>query len=99
MQEDVEKVRKDAEGVPDIDCVNHYRDLDRYNLRSTEWKTGPLENPDHDFVSGLIKDYLADIDDRQHKNMKNRPFLRACLKYAYLWSFVPQAREILTFLT
>ena len=51
---DIENYRKAQIGLPDKDYVDHYRDLDKYGLRSTEWKLGPLENPEHDFIKPLL---------------------------------------------
>jgi hypothetical protein len=41
------------EGKVDQDIMKHYKLLDKYNLRQTEWRTAPVINPEHDFVTDL----------------------------------------------
>ena len=65
LESDIDKTRREAVGLPDADIVLHYRKLDQYGLKSEEWKNGPLENPEHDFVSPLLDAYLTDLEKRQ----------------------------------
>lgn len=51
------------------------RDLDKHHLHEGAWLTEPLQHPDNDFVTPLLKMYLQDIRSRleiplaERKNM------------------------------
>lgn len=42
----------------------HFDLLDKKHLRTSGWKTTPLDNVNHDFISSLLKRYLKDLDER-----------------------------------
>jgi hypothetical protein len=53
-----------AKKCKDIELLQHYRELDRYDLNATEWKLEPLDKPDHDFFKPLLIRYLEDLTKR-----------------------------------
>lgn len=59
-----------------MDLKAHYEELDKYHLRTTEWKLEPLQNPQHDFVSNLREGYLIDLEQRKRRG--NMPGARHC---------------------
>ena len=64
LQNDIETARKQSVGLLDADIVLHYRTLDKWGLKAEEWKCGPIENPEHDFVAPLLNSFLSDLEKR-----------------------------------
>ena len=60
----VEKAKDEAYAEPDADLESHYKSLDNFFQRTSEWKLVPLEVPEHDFVSELMNRYMEDIEVR-----------------------------------
>ena len=61
---DTESLLQRSKGVDDIDLEVHLRELERYDLKSCEWKHRPLENAHHDYFSDLLERYLDDLASR-----------------------------------
>jgi hypothetical protein len=57
--------RKAGQFCEDVELNSHMEDLDRYHLRATEWKTSPIQQPKHDFVTALLEEYLNDLKKRK----------------------------------
>ena len=57
--------RRLSKKCKDIELLNHYRELDRYELNATEWKLTPLDVAEHDFFKPLLIRYLEDLTKRQ----------------------------------
>jgi hypothetical protein len=58
------------------------QDLDRYHLRATEWKTAPVRQPKHDFVTPLLESYLNDLKRRQVRDVDDECKLSDVLRKA-----------------
>lgn len=67
---DLQKHQDRMKGMPDVDLQDHLDQLDKRELKTTGWLTSPLENVTHDFVTPLLKNYLADLKKRavQHED-------------------------------
>ena len=53
----------------------HFDALDKADLKTTGWRTEPLDNVDHDFVTPLLNNYLKDLQKRISKqDNKNAGF-------------------------
>ena len=61
LEENLNKARS----IPDIDLQNHLDELDKKDLKTSGWTTTPLDNVEHDFVSPLLNNYLADLERRK----------------------------------
>lgn len=59
-----ENLRK-AKPKSDIDLQNHLDELDKKDLKTSGWTTTPLDNVEHDFVTPLLNNYLADLEKRK----------------------------------
>jgi hypothetical protein len=57
-ESEMDRLRKHGVGERDHEIRQHYEDLDRYQLLSTEWKLAPIDTPDFNLVLPLIKDML-----------------------------------------
>ena len=57
------------QGKADEDIRKHYDLLDKHNLRITEWRTAPVINPEHDFVTDLVKKMVNDLHNRNARCM------------------------------
>jgi hypothetical protein len=64
LTEATEKLLKESKGVDDVDLARHKKELERYDLKATEWKTKIMDNNDHDYFSELLSKYLQDLADR-----------------------------------
>jgi hypothetical protein len=53
----------------DEDIQKHYDQLDKFHLRQTEWRTAPIVNPEHDFVTDLVKKMVNDLHNRNARCM------------------------------
>jgi len=46
----------------DAELEQHFKELDKFGLRSAGWLTEPLDNVEHDFFSALVETYLEDLE-------------------------------------
>ena len=84
---------KEARLVKDQDLQQHYAELDRYGLQSTEMKQG-LTN-EMDLVLPLVKRYLEDIQERQAKSsFKYRDIIRKQIRLNGLEPVIEALTEI-----
>ena len=51
----------------------HIQQLERYNLKESEWSVQPLENARHDFVNDLMQRYLLDLRERINLGKEEKP--------------------------
>jgi len=58
LKDNIEKSKAEAFGKSDLEFTRHIKELDKYNLRTEEWRMEPLENPEHNFVGELFDRYL-----------------------------------------
>ena len=65
MAQKTETVISKSKKIKDADLENHYKELERYDLTSTEWRHKTYDNPRHDCVSELIDRYLIDLRERK----------------------------------
>ena len=65
MLAELEENLKKARTVSDVDLQNHLDELDKKDLKTSGWTTTPLDNVEHDFVTPLLNNYLADLEKRK----------------------------------
>lgn len=81
----LEKQIRVCRETKDLELEQHYKDLDRYGLRSAGWITEPLDNVEHDFFTELVCKYLDDLELRKSLgNDENSPFVEILRKTVQL---------------
>ena len=65
MLAELEENLKKARTVSDVDLQQHLDELDQKELKTSGWTTTPLDNVEHDFVTPLLNNYLADLERRK----------------------------------
>lgn len=73
LKDNIEKSKAEAFGKSDLEFTRHIKELDKYNLRTEEWRMEPLENPEHNFVGELFDRYLADLYKREKTATSKNP--------------------------
>ena len=51
----------------------HFDELDKYGLKGTEWRQLPVDNPEHDFITPLLGNYLEDLNERKNLSTHGKP--------------------------
>ena len=64
MENEMDRLRRTGINEPDAEIDEHYEQLDRYQLRSTDWKTEPIDIPSFSYVNPLLHRMLRDLDKR-----------------------------------
>lgn len=81
----LEKQIRVSRDTKDLELEQHYKDLDRFGLRSAGWLTEPLDNVEHDFFTVLVDKYLDDLEIRKGLgNSENSPFVEILRKTVQL---------------
>lgn len=81
----LEKHIRVSRDTKDLELEQHYKDLDKFGLRSAGWITEPLDNVEHDFFSELVEKYLDDLEVRKGLgNSENSPFVEILRKTVLL---------------